>query len=442
MLFSFRYRHLSAEDIDILCELRPKFLFDTPPIERDLVRANICSTCQQRLRRARLNKQRRCQNAEIGQPIVVRSPNQLNKDGPSNLNTRANMSTLELQKSHGSRQLNLSRGGWDTSAITSQFHDSALRSTLQSASHVPSRQTGTPARLLQNNRIQADKTTNIEPVPFFRPSNMHEQTRSCLLPPANSSAIDMLHPPSHIIRGVKPIWRVHSDACIRPSASHKNTFGLQMIAEQAYSEPQCGIKRNISESIDNTVPNTQTPNKSSECVGDDPDKTHVDLDIAENSKEKCFAKPSPLLLPLPRSLSRPASPHPALPPLHMLLPAIKTRAEQDGCFYAENLSGDIGNSLSAQSMLPNIEFRDAVNSILFRESLSEDYPLEDVFMQYYPDSPQSLLFYMQENIALPRKTTLGGLFKQYNIRELPVVIWARMPVSANPGHQPQWQVVT
>ncbi|KAJ2616012.1 hypothetical protein H4S08_000973 [Coemansia sp. RSA 1365] len=198
----------------------------------------------------------------------------------------------------------------------------------------------------------------------------------------------------------------------------------------------------MSESIENIMPNTQTPNDNSKCIEDDPDKTHVDLDIAENSKEKCFAKPSPLLLPLPRSLSRPTSPLPALPSLHMLLPALKKCAVQDGCFYAENRSGDIGNSLSVESMIPNIEFRDAVNSILFRESLSEDYPLEDVFMQYYPDSPQSLLFYMQGNIALPRRSTLGGLFKQYNVRELPVVIWARMPVSANPGHQPQWQAVT
>ncbi|KAJ2721963.1 hypothetical protein GGI07_003613 [Coemansia sp. Benny D115] len=53
-LFSFRYRHLSAEDVDILRELRPRFKFPTPPIERNLVRANICSTCQQRLRRARI----------------------------------------------------------------------------------------------------------------------------------------------------------------------------------------------------------------------------------------------------------------------------------------------------------------------------------------------------------------------------------------------------
>ncbi|KAJ2711907.1 hypothetical protein H4R19_003023, partial [Coemansia spiralis] len=72
-LFSFRYRHFSADDIDILTELRSKFHFAMPPIERNLVRANICSTCQQRLRRARQSRLRR-QCASPGYAAVDMPP--------------------------------------------------------------------------------------------------------------------------------------------------------------------------------------------------------------------------------------------------------------------------------------------------------------------------------------------------------------------------------
>ncbi|KAJ2711908.1 hypothetical protein H4R19_003024 [Coemansia spiralis] len=94
------------------------------------------------------------------------------------------------------------------------------------------------------------------------------------------------------------------------------------------------------------------------------------------------------------------------------------------------------------SMPPNIEFRDAANAVLFRESLSSDYPLEDVFAQYYPDAPPTLLFYVHGGIALPRQTTLRSLHGLHAIRELPVVVWARMPVSADPTYSPQWRSAT
>ncbi|KAJ2024927.1 hypothetical protein IWW57_003559, partial [Coemansia sp. S610] len=54
LLFSFRYRHLSDEDVEILQALQLRFKLPTRPVESYLARANICSTCQQRLRRARL----------------------------------------------------------------------------------------------------------------------------------------------------------------------------------------------------------------------------------------------------------------------------------------------------------------------------------------------------------------------------------------------------
>ncbi|KAJ2632959.1 hypothetical protein H4R22_000858 [Coemansia sp. RSA 1290] len=90
------------------------------------------------------------------------------------------------------------------------------------------------------------------------------------------------------------------------------------------------------------------------------------------------------------------------------------------------------------AMEPNIEFRDASNAVLFRETISGDYPLEDIFNQYYPDSPRSLLFYIQDKIALPKKSTLNGILNQYNFQSLPVVVWAKVPVVANPNHTPQW----
>ncbi|KAJ1836492.1 hypothetical protein LPJ63_000280 [Coemansia sp. RSA 2711] len=90
-------------------------------------------------------------------------------------------------------------------------------------------------------------------------------------------------------------------------------------------------------------------------------------------------------------------------------------------------------------MRPNIEFRDAANTLLFREAISGDYPLEDIFTQYYPDAPRSLLFYMCGNIALPKRSTLNEVFSQYAIQHLPVVIWAKMPVALDPDHEPQWQ---
>ncbi|KAJ2774384.1 hypothetical protein IWQ57_000843 [Coemansia nantahalensis] len=90
-------------------------------------------------------------------------------------------------------------------------------------------------------------------------------------------------------------------------------------------------------------------------------------------------------------------------------------------------------------MQPNIEFRDANNALLFRESLSNDYPLEEVFAQYYPDAPRALMFYVHRSIALPRQTTLRSLHSLHAIRELPVVVWARMPVASDPSYSPQWQ---
>ncbi|KAJ2865691.1 hypothetical protein GGH94_002052 [Coemansia aciculifera] len=93
---------------------------------------------------------------------------------------------------------------------------------------------------------------------------------------------------------------------------------------------------------------------------------------------------------------------------------------------------------SQQSMPVNVEFRDAANSVLFRESLSLDYPLEDVFYLYYPTAPRSLMFYLEGNVALPKSTTLDTIFSMCSNKHIPVVVWARIPAVINPEHTPQW----
>ncbi|KAJ1962519.1 hypothetical protein GGI12_002603 [Dipsacomyces acuminosporus] len=93
---------------------------------------------------------------------------------------------------------------------------------------------------------------------------------------------------------------------------------------------------------------------------------------------------------------------------------------------------------STSSSPPNVEFRDASDGVLFQETLSYDYALEDVFYQYYPSAPRSLIFYTYGNIALPKRITLNELFTRCNVRELPVVVWVKIPVSS--AH-PQWKLV-
>ncbi|KAJ2807883.1 hypothetical protein H4R20_001099, partial [Coemansia guatemalensis] len=209
-------------------------------------------------------------------------------------------------------------------------------------------QTGAPVRFLENNDMRTDNPISSGSTPAFRPSSMLETACNSLLPPENRHAVGAPHPSSTIADGAKSAWRAHSGPCISTSAFHKNAIGLQMTTEQVHSGQLNEIEGRMSEIVGNTAQNMQPPSSSNEYVEDDPDKTHVDLATAENSKEKCSAKPLSLLLPLPRSLSRPASPLPALPPPHMLLPALQNRAVQGGCLYAENRSGDIGHSLSTQ----------------------------------------------------------------------------------------------
>ncbi|KAI9479827.1 hypothetical protein BX667DRAFT_505518 [Coemansia mojavensis] len=121
MLFSFRYRHLSAEDIDILEELRPHFKFITPPIERNLVRANICSTCQQRLRRARISRRRK-------HPTSA----QLNIASPAK-NSNASSSENEEEKEKDALTVGF---GQHRMFLPAARPHSAIRSTLPSTSEV------------------------------------------------------------------------------------------------------------------------------------------------------------------------------------------------------------------------------------------------------------------------------------------------------------------
>ncbi|KAJ1732386.1 hypothetical protein LPJ61_002069 [Coemansia biformis] len=317
MLFSFRYRHLSAEDIDILAELRPRFNFITPPIERSLVRANICTL-----------------------------------DGGGDRADREMFASHTLYARAGPL------GRWPPAPV--QAPDSGAGPELLSA------------------------------------------LRSTLLPPAQA-----------------PGWGDSADT--RPSLS-------------------------VGQS--STRSSRSTPGGSSD---DELDETHVDLDAAD-SRPHC-PQPQPLLLlghatkparPLspvlpPLFQPQPQSPPPRLPPPHALLLELRKDDRASSRAPAARHIGAARPTPTMPSMQPNVEFRDAANSLLFREALSSDYPFEDVFAQYYPDAPRSILFYIQGNIALPGRTTLNILYNQYNMRQHPVVVWARVPVATDPHYMPQWR---
>ncbi|KAJ1676889.1 hypothetical protein EV182_007306, partial [Spiromyces aspiralis] len=56
---NFRFRRLIPRECAILEKIRQRFKLDSSPVPRDLARANLCPTCQQRLRRAKQNPNRR-----------------------------------------------------------------------------------------------------------------------------------------------------------------------------------------------------------------------------------------------------------------------------------------------------------------------------------------------------------------------------------------------
>ncbi|KAJ1774002.1 hypothetical protein LPJ74_000101 [Coemansia sp. RSA 1843] len=95
-----------------------------------------------------------------------------------------------------------------------------------------------------------------------------------------------------------------------------------------------------------------------------------------------------------------------------------------------------------ERMGPNIEFRDATDTVLFQESVSNDYPFEDIFYQYCPDAPRALLFYITDNIAISKRSCLNTVFASFDVKQLPIIVWARLPTPVDPNHCPQWQVIT
>ncbi|ORX72815.1 hypothetical protein DL89DRAFT_83221 [Linderina pennispora] len=85
-----------------------------------------------------------------------------------------------------------------------------------------------------------------------------------------------------------------------------------------------------------------------------------------------------------------------------------------------------------------VEFRDALGSFLFRDILSSDYILEDVFFQYYPNAPRNVIFYTYDQVALPRQTSLGYATRCYGDGGDTIVIWVRQPASADSDYEPRW----
>ncbi|KAJ2497992.1 hypothetical protein GGH96_004669 [Coemansia sp. RSA 1972] len=172
-------------------------------------------------------------------------------------------------------------------------------------------------------------------------------------------------------------------------------------------------------------------NDSTESSNGELDDTRVDLDDTAPFEQNKYTKLPPIL-----PFSQPRLPLPLLPPPHMLTPGSQVRDFQANYLLTKE------HTIGKDTFSSNIEFRDATNAVLFRETISTDYSFEDIFTQYYPDAPRSLLFYISGGIVLPKQSTLSSVFSQYNVDQLPVVIWAKMPIASDPAHTPQWQEIT
>ncbi|KAJ1944321.1 hypothetical protein GGF37_002246 [Kickxella alabastrina] len=376
-LFSFRYRHLSAEDLDILNELRPRFKFPTPPIERNLVRANICSTCQQRLRRARISRRRlaavKCYTTSSGNALLY--------DGSSDSahSDAALYSTLCL----------------DNLAIA-QPQLSAVRSTLQACAYRPCENIGDlhrPGMLHPPGSVATLAGGGAHDVWFRRQENM-----SIL----NAREPPRYKPSNQYLAGQGNVGAVGRQTPPKSAAA--------MLEAQSV---QSGMQPSAPKILDSGSQIEPEFNDTGNLETDELDITHVDY-----------------------------GPH-ALPPSAGTMPAppqfrVFERSSNINRLNAEQQNNGQDGPAFKQSAMPNVEFRDASNTVLFDESLSDDYPLEDVFYQYYPTAPRALLFYFSGNIALPKRSTLESIFAQFSVRKLPVIIWTRMPIATNPGHTPQW----
>ncbi|KAI8324972.1 hypothetical protein GQ54DRAFT_35451 [Martensiomyces pterosporus] len=158
-LLSFRYRHLSAEDIDILEEIRPRFQFPTLPIERALVRANICSTCQQRLRRARLARCRQARPAGPKDSTQAPAESSAASDSDKSVGALLSSTFCAADDAPQNNTPSYSRfGGIGASADAAfQAHRSELRSTFTTSAYQPSAMQLIEKRGGAEQRIAADK---------------------------------------------------------------------------------------------------------------------------------------------------------------------------------------------------------------------------------------------------------------------------------------------
>ncbi|KAJ2112181.1 hypothetical protein IW146_004805 [Coemansia sp. RSA 922] len=351
LLFSFRYRHLSDEDIAILRCLQLRFKLPTRPVESFLVRANICSTCQQRLRRARLAR------------------------------LELDMSPLKPYTAHGA-----SNAECDSS-------DVALASLLVSSATAQ----------LQPVASWADHYNAIQLNAGQLQPHMSAMRSTLQLHPAMVEQYPQADPGlyGHVEQSK---WR--SRACMLPQ-----TQSVQHSMQPATMQLQPNNERPLAVSC-------ASP---SEEHADELDSTCVDLDSGAYN-----ASAQGLLVPA--NIARAQLP----------LPAASWKLCEQPRHAVMNQNGWPEPPASQQSMPVNVEFRDAANSVLFRESLSLDYPLEDVFYLYYPTAPRSLMFYLEGNVALPKSTTLDAVFSMCSNKRIPVVVWARIPAVINPEHAPQW----
>ncbi|KAJ2781668.1 hypothetical protein H4R18_002721 [Coemansia javaensis] len=403
----FRYRKVDKDERAAMTMLQSKINYPVPEIEPNLAHANMCGSCQQRVRNIKKSMKEPLQ--DLGQ-------------SPKTPDFRSNsVVSITILDADGS------------SLLTEKVLGNMPLDTLFNA-FCP----GAPARVLFRDQETAPATS--APMLTHR-KNWCRVCGTCLTCPRTQRAVfqkGTCHCVKRQANHVHPT-KVKGEMLFSFRYRHLSAEDVDILSElrPRFNFVTPPIERSLGgpgaprESQPGTPVSgctTQSGSRSPEHTPDtsdeELDQTRVDLGTCGGS-DGLRGPALPLLLPPPMLLSRPQSPLPQLPPPHMLLAKHPTQRGS----AAPNM----------HRMSPNVEFRDAANTVLFQELLSGDYPLEEIFGQYYPDAPSTLLFYMEGNIALPRSTTLRSLHSQCEIRRLPVVIWVRMPVPANPQHTPQWQ---
>ncbi|KAI9501609.1 hypothetical protein BX070DRAFT_254146 [Coemansia spiralis] len=371
--------HLSAEDIDILEELRPRFKFPTPPIERSLVRANICSTCQQRLRRARLGRQQQQANSpapRYGQRSAFFAE------------TQADMDLKDVT------QAKVEAFGANSS-ILGYSNISAVRSTLHH-----------PPLLYHSSSFKETEALGLKPTISTTTCPIDAKYRS--LSSDQNASTDFIGEMNFKQQNMN--YQIHHSPMSWSRSANKGVHGKIYVESDGNSE-------NSEEELD---------------------ATRIDLGFSEDDMVENCEKPSLKSWNL-QSTALMSLPPPIPAPL--IQSAIQDCTPKNGVSisrFNRNMTLQIRNT----RMEANIEFRDASDTVLFQESVSNDYPFEDIFYQYCPDAPRSLLFYLQGGLAISKRTTLSEIFDSFEATELPLLVWAKLPTPANPDHCPQWQAAS